>query len=219
MNPERLEYFRNRLIAEKKRFESERANSDNFNLHESLTESTQELAAYDNHPADLGSETFEREKDLALKNNLDELYQRVNEALARFEAGNYGICEDCGRDIDLERLEALPYTTLCIECQREEEDHHQNRERPIEEEVLGAPFGRTFLDDKDYTGFDGEDSWQAVARYGTSESPSDLGGMRDYGDLYLDSDEKRGVVENVEGIIDTGLDEIPPDPEDALENR
>jgi YteA family regulatory protein len=219
MNSEQLAYFKNRLLEEKNRLESVMANSNSFNLQESLSESTQELAVYDNHPADLGNETFEREKDLALKNNFDEIQQRVNEALERFDAGKYGICEDCGREIDRERLEALPYTTLCIDCQQEEEDHHRNRERPIEEEVLGAPFGRTFLDDKDYTGFDGEDSWQAVARYGTSESPSDLGGIRDYGDLYLDSDEKRGVVENVEGIIDTSPDEIPPDPEDAMENR
>ncbi|MCL6589963.1 MAG: TraR/DksA C4-type zinc finger protein [Firmicutes bacterium] len=219
MNPEQLAYFKNRLVEEKNRLESIMANSDSFNLQESLSESTQELAIYDNHPADLGNETFEREKDLALKNNFDEIRQRVNEALERFDAGKYGICEDCGREIGPGRLEALPYTTLCINCQREEEGRRQNRERPIEEEALGAPFGRTFLDDKDYTGFDGEDSWQAVARYGTSESPSDLGGIRDYGDLYLDAGERRGVVEDVEAVIAGAPDEIPPDPEDALEKR
>jgi hypothetical protein len=117
------------------------------------------------------------------------------------DKGIYGICEDCDREIAPERLEALPYTTLCLECQHREEDHHQTRERPIEEEVLGAPFGRTFLDDADYTGFDGEDAWQAVARYGTSESPSDLGGVDSYNDLFIDADhETQGVVELTDEI-------------------
>jgi YteA family regulatory protein len=207
-----LNIFRKKLITEKDRLEEEIRASNRFNMEEPLTDSVQELSAYDNHPADLGSETFEREKDLALWNNTHELLQRINEALDHIDKGIYGVCEDCGGAIDLERLEAIPYTTLCIHCQRQEEDNHQSRERPIEEEVLGPPFGRTFLDDTDAVTTDGEDIWQDVARYGTSESPSDLGGVADYEDAYLGADEERGIVEEMDSIIEVGPDEIAPRP-------
>ena len=42
-------------------------------------------------------------------------------ALKRIEAGTYGICENCGRPINIERLEAMPWVTLCIDCKREAE--------------------------------------------------------------------------------------------------
>ena len=212
MEEKQINHFRNCLLAEKGRLEKEVKNSNRFNLDEALTGSVQELSAYDNHPADLGSETFEREKDLALWNNTHEILQRIDEALDHMEKGLYGICEDCGREIDIQRLEALPYTTLCIHCQHQEEDNHQSRERPIEEEVLAPPFGRTFLDETDVVATDGEDIWQDVARYGTSESPSDLGGVADYEDAYLGSEEERGIVEEIDSIIDVGLDDIPPRP-------
>ncbi|MGD9153894.1 MAG: TraR/DksA C4-type zinc finger protein [Bacillota bacterium] len=201
MDTAKLNEFKKRLLAEKERLETDLKANDRYNLENSMTGVLQELSAYDNHPADVGSELFEREKDLALWNNSREILQRINEALDHMDKGIYGICEDCGREISPERLEALPHTTLCLECQHREEDHHQTRERPIEEEVLGPPFGRTFLDDADLTGFDGEDAWQAVARYGTSESPSDLGGVDSYDDLFNDADnETQGVVELTDEI-------------------
>ncbi len=212
MEEMQLNHFNNRLIAEKEHLEEEIRVSNRFNMEEPLTDSVQELSAYDNHPADLGSETFEREKDLALWNNAHEILQRINEALEHMDKGIYGICEDCGREIDLERLEAIPYTTLCIHCQHQEEDNHQSRERPVEEEVLGPPFGRTFLDETNVVATDGEDIWQDVARYGTSESPSDLGGVTDYEDAYLGAEEERGIVEEMDSIIDVGPNDIPPRP-------
>jgi YteA family regulatory protein len=201
MDAAKLNEFKKRLLTEKERLEADLKRTGRYNLDNSLSEATQELSVYDNHPADIGSELFEREKDLALWNNSREILQRIDEALDHMDKGIYGVCEDCDREISLDRLEALPYTTLCLECQLCEEDHHQTRERPIEEEVLGPPFGRTFLDEADYTGFDGEDAWQAVARYGTSESPSDLGGVDSYGELFVDADdETQGVVELTDEI-------------------
>jgi YteA family regulatory protein len=213
MDAWKLNYFKERLIQEKKQLEEKLANSDQYNLNESQTEATGELSSYDNHPADQGSETFEREKDLGLRNNAHELYLKVNDALEHVEKGDFGLCESCGREIGEERIEAIPYSTFCIACQREEEDLYiNNRDRPIEEEVLGPPFGRTFLDKSSNVGIDGEDIWQSVARYGTSETPSDLGGENSYGDMFYDAHEPQGIVERIDGIIDTGPDEIPPDP-------
>ncbi|MDN5311737.1 MAG: hypothetical protein PWQ68_710, partial [Thermoanaerobacteraceae bacterium] len=88
---------------------------------EPLKESVGELSSYDNHTSDLGAEIFEREKDLGLKDNTKILLMKVNHALDKIRDGTYGICERCGKPIDKERLEAVPYTTLCIECKKEEE--------------------------------------------------------------------------------------------------
>ncbi len=54
---------------------------------------------------------------------------RIEKALEKMQAGTYGVCEECGADIPLTRLYALPYATLCIRCQRELE-RQGTRERP-----------------------------------------------------------------------------------------
>lgn len=72
---------------------------------------------YDDLPADIAVQTYEREKDYALGRQLREMLERVEDALSKIEAGTYGICEACGRNIAVERLETLPHAELCIECQ------------------------------------------------------------------------------------------------------
>ncbi len=212
MDSGKQNHLRKRLLEEKERLGSKLGNTSDFQLNQTLSESTGELSVYDNHPADIASETFEREKDLALLNSNHEILQRIDEALKNIAQSTYGFCESCGREIDVKRLEAIPYTTFCIECERKEEEEYINRERPVEEDVLEPPFGRTFLDGSDVVGTDGEDVWQKVARYGTSETPSDLGGADNYGDTFYDAEEDQGIVEKVEGIINHSPDEIPPDP-------
>jgi DnaK suppressor protein len=68
------------------------------------------------HYADDGTDTFLRERNLALRDNAADLLAQVDGALKRIEAGTFGTCENCGRPISAERLEALPYTAYCIDC-------------------------------------------------------------------------------------------------------
>lgn len=72
---------------------------------------------FDQHPADEGSELFEKEKDLAVVATLSRQLDEVNVALGRFENGTYGICEMCGKPIDERRLRAFPAATHDVECQ------------------------------------------------------------------------------------------------------
>lgn len=58
----------------------------------------------------------EREKTLALLRNLEDKQYSLSQALTSLEDGAYGTCEDCGREISPERLQALPYATLCLQC-------------------------------------------------------------------------------------------------------
>jgi YteA family regulatory protein len=180
---------------------------------EPLKESIGELSGYDNHTSDLGAETFEREKDIGLKDNTKILLTKVNHALNKISEGSYGICERCGKFIDKERLEAIPYATLCHGCKVEEEKYELHRSRPLEEDVLKFPFGRSFLDDTDSTEYDGEDAWQDVARYGTSNTPQDEPGAVDYTETYAEGNEKRGISDRGDMIIH----EEDPDEDDKNE--
>jgi RNA polymerase-binding transcription factor DksA len=72
------------------------------------TDQLGELAAYDQHPADQGSETFEREKDLAILEGLEGELAEIEAALQRIDEGTYGIDEVTGKPIDPARLEAVP---------------------------------------------------------------------------------------------------------------
>lgn len=170
-----------------------------------LRTSTGEDSLVDNHPADIATEVYERGRDMAIRDRLKHKVEAIDAALERLKKGKYGICEHCGREIPFERLKAIPYTTDCAECSREkekEEQHSFDRGSP-EEEILSRAFSRTFNDSTDRAGFDGEDSWQAVARYGSSESPQDLGTNRnvsDPNDFYEDADEQIGAVEDIETI-------------------
>jgi len=75
----------------------------------------------DNHPGDVATETFDRELDYTLEENVEKVLGAIDAALRRIEDGTYGICADRGEQIDPERLEALPWTTQCIDCKRREE--------------------------------------------------------------------------------------------------
>jgi YteA family regulatory protein len=209
--------FKERLQAEKARLEQEIEHLDHFDLDNSLQDSISELSSYDNHPADLASETFEREKDLGLLDSLRMRWRNISHALERIEDGTYGVCRQCQKAIDPQRLEAVPETSLCIDCQKELEGLTSERERPIEEESLGPPFGRTFLDGRsEDVAYDGEDAWQEVARYGTSETPQDIGAdITHYDEMYIDDHERRGIVDELDGIISEEYPEgIPPEPAD-----
>ena len=71
-------------------------------------ESEDELADYDQHPADTASDTFEREKDLSILDQLERELAELHAALERVDAGTYGVDENTGAPIDPARLEALP---------------------------------------------------------------------------------------------------------------
>lgn len=170
-----------------------------------MKESLGELSVIDNHPADIGTEVYQRSQDVAQRDRLLHKVETIDATLERFEKGEYTKCEHCGQKIPFQRLQVLPHTTVCIDCSREEEqeEQHSLHREPVENEILNRPFSRTFNDGTDRVGFDGEDAWQAVARYGTADSLQDLGTNRDVSDpndLYEDSDEVIGAAQQVETI-------------------
>ncbi len=197
-----LQQQKQRLLEQKQQLEASLANLTEAGLEISMNESVGELSGYDNHPADLGSEMFERSKDLALKDNARIQMLKVNDALRALESGQYGMCAGCGKQIPPERLKALPSTTLCVDCKAKGEWPDLSP-RPIEEYVITPPFGKLGDDASDGIlpgglRFDGEDAWQEVARFGEHAPGSGAGSY--YGEQELDLAEDRGAVEYVEEI-------------------
>jgi YteA family regulatory protein len=204
LDQKKLANLRERLLEEKQDIE-ERV-QEHYGLREQMATSLQEFSMYDNHPADIGSEMFEREKDLALDSLDRETLKEIDQALTRMEEGTYGICTVCGEAIPEERLEALPQAQTCKE---HAPAPNVNDSRPIEEEFLQPPFGRTSLDEKEgQNGFDGEDAWQIVEAWGTSSTPFSFvdNDKTDYKEMYIESDEPDGFVEAVEQIGYTDIE-------------
>lgn len=171
-------------------------------IRDSAREEVGELSTYDNHPADMGTELFEREKDLALNVHAGDEAGKVEHALQAMMDGTYGYCEECNREIPYERLEALPYTTYCI-------DHTPDREvpddRPAEKDILIMANPNSFADRRDGIRRDSEDSFQEIAKSGTSETPSDfIGDHDDYNTLY-DDEILDGAAEEVEEFVSTDI--------------
>jgi RNA polymerase-binding protein DksA len=112
--------FRDLLVEER-----ERVAAAIENLHEdhkgSLSEETGEDAVFDNHLGDTATETYDRELDYTLEENSEHVLAGIDDALKRIEDGTYGTCTNCGKQIPEERLEARPWATLCIDCQRDRE--------------------------------------------------------------------------------------------------
>ena len=75
-----------------------------------------------NHMADEGSDVYERERLYTVREELRARLEQIESAQQRIAAGTYGTCERCGKSIPRARLEALPYATLCVDCQAELEE-------------------------------------------------------------------------------------------------
>lgn len=108
------------LTGERTRLEELRNRIDNVG-DEAQGDSTSELSSVDQHLADVGSETFERTKDLSVQEEIDGRLTDIELAFAKLEDGTYGTCETCGQPIPEERLEALPAARYCLEHQAQQE--------------------------------------------------------------------------------------------------
>jgi RNA polymerase-binding transcription factor DksA len=116
---------------------------------ESEAASIGELADVSQHQADMGSETFERERDLTLLDEFHDGLREVDEAQGRLAAGTYGYCRRCAQPIDPNRLEAVPAAPFCKECEDRYELTGALEERPADPTLGVAADVLEFLADDD----------------------------------------------------------------------
>lgn len=127
-----------------------------------------ELSTNDNHPADIGTELFMREQDEGFKVSYNKALEEIESSLANIESGSYGLCSSCGKEISEERLEAIPYVSMCTDC--------MNQDSKIEDEDESL--------DKDNVHFDRGVSYQDLAKHENipkdpSNSTGDYMGLHD----------------------------------------
>ena len=90
-------------------------------LKTSQRDAAGDLSGYSYHMADMASDNYEREFSLGRASDEQNLLYTIDEALKRVEDGTYGSCLQCGKQISKKRLDALPHTELCINCQTSNE--------------------------------------------------------------------------------------------------
>lgn len=124
MTKQRLKEFREALLRERGKFAGEiRAIAKD--VSKNPRDASGDLSAYTVHPADMSSDTYERELSANIASSEQAVLYQIDEALKRLDEGAYGTCEQCSKPISLSRLKAVPYASQCIECQRTEE--HQKK--------------------------------------------------------------------------------------------
>ena len=114
-----LDEARQRLADERERLTQVKNEMESAGENE--RESTSELSSMDQHQADVGTELFDRERDLGILEAVEGELTEVERALTRIDEGTYGVCEACGKQIGDDRLEAQPYARLCVEDQEQAE--------------------------------------------------------------------------------------------------
>ena len=90
-------------------------------------DSSGDLSSYSSHMADQGSDAMEREKAFLFASVKRRRLAELDLALERIDAGTFGICEACGNQIPLKRLERMPGASLCISCKEQEEKSQGTR--------------------------------------------------------------------------------------------
>jgi DnaK suppressor protein len=113
-----VDKFKKKLLEEKERLETLIREYQQELKEARMTESSADRSS-DPGNAEAGSMKFEYEKELSIEQNTIDLLGKVDHALERVAAGNYGICESCQKNIPLARLDVLPYVTLCVDCARQ----------------------------------------------------------------------------------------------------
>lgn len=130
---------------------------------------TTELSNYDNHPGDNGTDLTDKHTRLALNRHFDEEMADIEKALVAIKEGTYGKCTECGEEISLARLEAVPTALTCVE-----HAHQGVYEdiRPIEESLLNSTTDQP-VEDEDDRLRDYSNSFEILEEVGSSDTPQD----------------------------------------------
>ena len=116
MDQQHLERYRARLLKEKERLqlELEHIHAENASVAGSQATGAGGDQNFEDHMGDAATDMFDRERDLSLERNIEDLLAQVDAALRRVDKGTFGICTTCAKPINELRLKAIPYTDLCL---------------------------------------------------------------------------------------------------------
>jgi len=111
-----LRAYKEGLLALRARLRGDVSTLADAALRRTRSEAAGDLSSMPIHMADIGSDNFDQEFNLSLMQTEGGTLEAVENALERIEDGKYGTCEGCGGVIPKSRLNAIPYTAVCIKC-------------------------------------------------------------------------------------------------------
>lgn len=166
LDKNKLHHYKKLLLKEKEKSLRTLELKDKNQQNGSLKDYINELSMYDNHPADIATETFQAEMDMNLETDEKIHLEKINQALKMINEGTYGKCIVCGKNISEDRLETLPSSIKCIDCKRKSNPiDDMLTTRPAEEAVLRSIYKGSTDDEDNKNIFDQEDSWQDAAKF------------------------------------------------------
>jgi len=124
-----LKKLEKKLLERKKALLKEMGVIMEGHISSTIKDSTGDLSSYSYHMADQGTDAMERELAFMLASKSGRLVYHIDEALRRIRDGSYGACHTCGKDINVERLLAVPHARFCIDCKTKEEESKPVRKR------------------------------------------------------------------------------------------
>jgi RNA polymerase-binding protein DksA len=127
MYNKKLEYFKNRLLEERKNVLEALEGRQN-NKENTLEFQDRELSSYDNHPADIATEVYMMEQDKGFQDQYRDTIEEIDKSLEDIENNNYGYCSNCDKMIGEERLEIIPYAKTCLKCSDEDQEGKNRKE-------------------------------------------------------------------------------------------
>ena len=116
MKKAEMKVYKERLLALRARLRGDVSQMADAALKKNRNQANGDLSSMPIHMADIGSDNFEQEFTLSLMQSEEGTLDLIETALERIEDGVYGQCEECGVKIPKTRLNAIPYTTLCVKC-------------------------------------------------------------------------------------------------------
>jgi RNA polymerase-binding protein DksA len=122
MNKIEQKKFRQRLEKERESLISEISRLEKDCLYKSQREASGDLSGYSFHMADVGTDNFTRDFNLELATVEQKILYEVEKALERLDKEEFGICQQCKKKINHERLDAIPYARMCINCEEEKKE-------------------------------------------------------------------------------------------------
>ncbi len=116
-----MKVYKERLLTLRSRLRGDVSAMADAALKKSRSEANGDLSSMPIHMADIGSDNFEQEFTLSLMQTEEGTLGQIEVSLERLEEGVYGMCDECGAKIPKTRLNAIPYTTLCVKCAEQQE--------------------------------------------------------------------------------------------------
>lgn len=121
MKSNELQVYKDLLLALRVRLRGDVNHMADATLKQRRSDANGDLSSMPIHMADIGSDNFEQEFTLSLMENEGGTLTQIETSLERIEEGTYGKCEECGAKIPKTRLNAIPYSILCVRCAEQQE--------------------------------------------------------------------------------------------------